>query len=122
MVIEAPSSKGRFFVAVEPLPKGGQALDMPQTIDECTIESIAGHYESEEIAFGVVYRWHPGSLRMECGCSKVLTLTHSLSTCSEVGADHAPVVQEELAGLCSEDEVRHPWRYAGAREELGLPF
>jgi hypothetical protein len=44
-----------------------------------------------------------------------------VSICSECGADHAAVVQEELAGRCSEDEFLHPWRYTGEREELGLP-
>ena len=87
------------------------------------LEIVAGHYEAEEIAFGVVYRWCPGSLLMVCGCGKVLGLTRSLSTCGECGADHAPVIREELAGLlCSEeDEALHPWRYAGDREGLGLP-
>ncbi len=95
---------------------------MPQATAENITESVAGHYEAEEITFGVVYRWYPGSLLMECGCSKVLALTRSLSTCSECGADHAPVVREELAGQCSEDEALHPWRYAGEREGLGLPY
>ena len=100
---------------------------MPQAtaeniIESIVIESIAGHYEAEEIAYGVVYRWFPGSLLMVCGCGKVLGLTCSMTICGECGADHAPVVREELAGLQrSEDEALHPWRYAGDREGLGLP-
>jgi len=92
-------------------------------LESIVIESVAGHYEAEEIAFGVVYRWCPGSLLMVCSCGRVLGLTRSLSTCGECGADHAPVVREELASLlCSEeDEALHPWRYAGDREGLGLP-
>ncbi len=95
---------------------------MPQATAENIIESVAGHYEAEEVAFGVVYRWYPGSLRMECGCGEMLTLTRSLTTCGECGADHTPIVREELADdMYSEDEALHPWRYAGDREGLGLP-
>ena|SRR5215210_2160176 len=85
------------------------------------IERIGGYYEAQEVPFGVVYQWHPGYLLMECGCGERLALTCFISTCSDCGADHAAVVQEELAGECSEDEALHPWRYAGEREELGLP-
>jgi hypothetical protein len=96
---------------------------MPQTTAESiTIESNAGHYEAEEISFGVVYKWYSGSVRVQCGCNKVLTLTRSLTTCGECGADHTPAVREELAGQCPEDEALHPWCYAGGREGHGLPY
>lgn len=85
------------------------------------IENMGGYYEAQEVPFGVVYHWHPGYLLIECGCGERLTLTCSMSICSECGADHAAVVQEELAGQCSKDEALHPWRYAGEREVLGLP-
>ena len=117
-------AKGRFFVAVEPQRrKERRALVVTQAKAESSIiEGVAGHYEAEEIPFGIVYRWCPESLRIECECSKVLTLTRSLTTCGECGADHAPIVREELAdNRCSEDEALHPWRYAGDREGLGLP-
>ena len=86
------------------------------------IESMTGHYEAEEIAFGVAYKWCSGSLRMQCGCSRVLALTCSLTACGECDADHALVVREELADTYSEDEDLHPWRYAGDREGLGLSY
>jgi hypothetical protein len=86
------------------------------------IERIEGYYEAHEVPFGVVYQWHPGYLLMECGCGKKLALTCFISTCSECGADHTAVVQDELAGQCSEEEALHPWRYAGEREEFGLPY
>ena len=85
------------------------------------IERIGGYYEAQEVPFGVVYQWHPGYLLIECGCSEKSALTCFTSICSECGADHATVVQEELAGQCSEDEALHPWRYDGEREERGLP-
>ena len=86
------------------------------------IEHIGGYYETQEVPFGVVYQWHPGYLLIECGCSERLALSCFMSICSECGADHAAVVQEELAGQCSEDEVLHPWRYTEEREERGLPY
>jgi len=85
------------------------------------IEHIGGYYEAQEVPFGVIYQWRPRSLLIECGCGERLALTCFLSICSECGADHAAVVQEELAGHCSEDEALHPWRYTGEREEFGLP-
>jgi hypothetical protein len=84
------------------------------------IEHIGGYYETQEVPFGVVYRWHPGYLLIECGCGERLDLTCFTSSCSECGADHAAVVQAELAGQCSEDEALHPWHYAGEREERRL--
>jgi hypothetical protein len=86
------------------------------------IERIGGYYEAQEVPLGVAYRWYPGYVLIECGCGEMLSLTCFMSTCSECAADHTAVVREELAGQCSEDEVLHPWRYAGDREGLGLPF
>ena len=85
------------------------------------IERTEGYYETQEVPFGVVYQWHPGYLLIECACGKRLALTCFISTCTECGADYASVVQEELAGQCSEDEALHPWRYGGELEEAGLP-
>ena len=85
------------------------------------IERIGGYYEAQEVSFGVVYQWHSGYLLIECGCGERLVLTCFISTCSDCGADYAAVVQEELAGGCSEEEALHPWRYAGEREDVGLP-
>jgi len=85
-------------------------------------ERVEGCYESLEIPFGVVYKWYPGSVLVECGCGKQLALTCSLATCSECGVDHGSIVRAGLAGECSEDEAFHPWRYAGNREGYGLPF
>jgi hypothetical protein len=96
---------------------------MPRLTTENIIESVAGHYEAEEVAFGVVYRWYPGSLRMECVCGEMLSLNRSVTTWTECGADHTPLVREALAeDMCSEDEALHPWRYSGEREGFGLPY
>ena len=86
------------------------------------IERIEGYYEAQEVPFGVVYQWNPGYLLIACGCGEKLALTCFISTCSDCGADYAAVVQEELAGGCSEEEALHPWLYAGEREEFGLPY
>ncbi len=86
------------------------------------VEHIGGYYEAQEVPFGVVYQWHPGYLLIECGCGEGLALSCLLSICSKCGADHASVVQEELATQCSENETLRPWRFAGEREERGLPY
>ncbi len=86
------------------------------------LEHFEGHYEAQEVPFGVVYKWHPACVLLECGCGETLVLTCSLTTCSECGADHEKMVREELGSQCSEDKHLHPWRYAGNREGYGLPF
>ncbi len=85
------------------------------------IERLEGYYEAQEVPFGQVYRWYPGHVLIECGCSEVLSLSCLMATCSECGADHTATVRGELAGECSEDEALHPWRHAGDREGMGLP-
>ena len=86
------------------------------------IERIEGCYEAQEVPFGVVYRWQPGYVLVECSCGKMLTLACLKATCSGCLADHTVLTREELAGQCSEDEALHPWHYAGDREGLGLPY
>ena len=86
------------------------------------VERSEGYYEAVEVPFGVVYTWHPGYVLVECGCGETLALAYSSAICSECGADHEMIVQEELEGECSNDETLHPWRYAGNRESYGLPF
>jgi len=92
-----------------------------KTLGAEVIECIEGCYEALEVPYGVVYRWYPGSLLIECGCGKRQVLTCSSSTCSQCDADHASVVREELAALCSEDTVLHPWRYWRPKG-AGIPF
>lgn len=87
------------------------------------IARFEAHYEAQEVPFGVVYRWCPECLLIECGCGESLTLTCSMTTCSECGADHTAIVRKELAAAGRlGDEVLHPWRYAGDREDAGLPY
>jgi hypothetical protein len=84
------------------------------------IERIEGHYEALEVPYGVVYKWYSGSVLAICQCGKPLALAWLTTTCSECGADHERMVQEELEGECSEDETLHPWRYAN-REGVEAP-
>ena|SRR5215212_2542362 len=85
------------------------------------IDTVGGYFDAQEtfrrglqVASGV----RAARVRLRRG----LALTCSVTACGECGADHAAVVQEELAGQCSEEEALHPWRYGGYREGLGLPF
>ena len=97
------------------------------------LERLEGHYDAQEVPFGTVYRWCPECLVVECKCGKRLTLkranlTDSWTAVCECGEDRIDDDQEEevvvgVGGLVTveADRARHPWRYAWAREGLGLP-
>jgi hypothetical protein len=85
------------------------------------VEHLEGHYEAQEVPFGVVYRWCPECVVIECDCGERLTLTSSMTTCGECGADHGAVAREEMAiGRRLEDKDAHPWRY-DAMDREGIP-
>ncbi len=86
------------------------------------IERTEGHYEAHEVEFGTVYRWCPECVVVECECGERVVLTGSETTCEWCGADHAAAIREELAARQLADEAAHPWRYAGDREESGVPW
>jgi hypothetical protein len=89
------------------------------------LECVEGHYDSEEAAFGRVYRWCPECVVAECGgCGQKVILTGSMATCAGCGADHAAIVQEWLPAeqrQKEEDEKLHPWRQASDCEGESLP-
>ncbi len=88
------------------------------------VERVEGHYEVQDVEFGQVYRWCPECIVVECDCGERLSLTGSTTVCSWCGADHTDIVQEEqdIKGQFLRDEDLHPWRYAGDREDIGIPF
>lgn len=92
------------------------------------IEHTEGHYETEDVAYGKVYRWCPESVAVECEeCGKRSTHTksviiRSLITC-ECGKDHTARIREELVfQVLEETEDLHPWRYQHPSEGTGIPF
>ena len=85
------------------------------------MELNAGRYEVQKLEFGMVYRWRPERVVIECACGARLTLTASATTC-KCGADHKVIAREELSDRRLEDQALHPWRHAGDREDRGLPF
>jgi hypothetical protein len=88
------------------------------------VERVEGHYEVQDVEFGQVYRWCPECVVVECDCGERLSLTGSTTVCSWCGAAHTDIVQEEqdIKGQLLRDEDLHPWRYAGDREDIGIPF
>jgi hypothetical protein len=77
------------------------------------IEHVEGHYESEKVPFGRVYRWCAECVVAECGCGERVTLATSMTTCARCGADHADIVRERLATERAQDEeARRPWHLA----------
>ena len=92
------------------------------------IEQTNGHYETQDVELGRVYRWQPGGVTVECEeCGKRSThtksgLIRSLITC-ECGKDHTARIKEELVfQVLDEDEDLHPWRYHHPSEGTGIPF
>ncbi len=88
------------------------------------IEYLEGRYTTQEEPFGVVYKWTPERVVVQCKCGVRPTLTASMSICSGCGVDHALIARQELNGSheMTVDKVLHPWRYAGNREGYGLPY
>jgi hypothetical protein len=91
------------------------------------LERLKGHYEAQEVSFGVVYRWCPEHVVVECRCGKRENrkrsdLISSFTVC-DCGANTARIREELILEVLDEDEVtRHPWRYAGDREDAGIPY
>jgi hypothetical protein len=85
------------------------------------IKHTEGCYEVQDVEFGKVYRWRPESLVVECECGERPTLTRSETTCEWCGTDHTVTVGEGSIVGQLDDETLHPWRYAGDREDTGLP-
>lgn len=97
---------------------------------------VAGHYEvQEELEFGLIYRWCPQCVVVECRCGKSMSLTRSdilgIGPGCECGMDHTDSVREEVAyHLLDEDyeSHRHPWRYLHTlallahQKDTGRPF
>ncbi len=87
------------------------------------IEYLEGRYAAQEEPFGIVYKWSPERVVMECKCGAKPTLMASTTICSGCGVDYALIARRELSRpQMIVDKVLHPWRYAGDREGAGLPF
>ena len=85
------------------------------------IERSGGRYEVQDVAFGQVYKWCPECVVIECDCGEMKILTPSEATCG-CGTDHTALVRGKVADRQLGDKALHPWRYAGDREGLGIPF
>ena len=86
------------------------------------IEYVEGRYDLEDVEFGRVYKWRPGSVVAECICGERPTLTRSETTCGECGADYTSIVREVLAGRRPKgDKAARPWRYWRPSEHTGIP-
>ena len=84
------------------------------------VERAEGRYEAQDVELGRVYRWRPEQVVVECDCGERTIVTGSETAC-RCGADYAAVLREGHAAS-PEDEVLHPWRYAGDREDVGIPY
>ena len=87
------------------------------------VECLEGHYQTEKVPFGRVYRWRTECVVAECGCGERATLASSMTTCARCGADHSVTVQEQLPAerAVGVDEVLHPWRLVRDCQGESLP-
>jgi hypothetical protein len=77
-------------------------------------KAIAAHYETHEVPFGRIYKWHPEYIIIECDCGQklLITGTSNIPTCPQCSADYGSLVhdirhrEERLR-----DEEVHPWNY-----------
>jgi hypothetical protein len=92
------------------------------------IEHTKGRYETQDMAFGKVFKWHPESVTVECEeCGRRATHTRSSligsSVSCECGKDHTDRIREELViQVLDEDDSLHPWRYWHSSKDAGIPF
>ena len=95
------------------------------------LERPKGHYEAQEVPFGVVYRWCPPCLVVECECGRRLTLKRSnpldfhtaVCECGEDSIDDGQGEEEIVVDQpLEENEALRPWRHAGERKGRGLPY
>jgi len=88
------------------------------------VEYFEGHYEAQEAPFGMVYKWCPERVVVECECGERATLTNATTTCVGCQIDYAAEVEHWLRAEYPEvaDEALYPWRCAREREDVGLPF
>ena len=106
----------------------GRAMGKEEFSSMWILEHTEGHYETQDVEYGKVYRWCPESVMIECEeCGKRSThirtaLIGSLITC-ECGKDHTARVREELVfQVLDEGDDLHPWRDLHLSEGTGIPF
>lgn len=96
-------------------------------MDSKVIERLSERYDLQEVEFGTVYKWRPLRIMLECECGERVALTASETACEQCGVEHASLVQQEVFKELSGDRLEgdeevHPWRYAGKRQDAGIPF
>ncbi len=83
------------------------------------IERAQAGYDAIEVEYGVVYRWCPASILVECECGARARVTRTEAVCPGCGEDHTAVLREEIeAGRLKEGVGQHPWRKGWEREEV----
>jgi hypothetical protein len=85
------------------------------------MERLAGHYDVEEVEFGRVYKWVPGSAQIECDCGQSFTAEGATGACPRCGAEQAVVVKGLGDKPLTEEEVYYPthWEYEAWMKEEG---
>jgi hypothetical protein len=69
-----------------------------------------------KVEFGMVYKWCPASMVVECGCSERVSLNRTAAICPGCGEDHEDIIREETEAGRLIEEAGRPWRDAMERE------
>jgi hypothetical protein len=86
------------------------------------IELVEGHYETEKVPFGMVYRWCTECVVAECGCGERMIFTCSMTTCAGCDTDYAALLEEWLpTGRTQAEQALRPWHLAKDCEGESLP-
>ncbi len=78
-----------------------------------TLRRVEAHYESREVPFGKIYKWHPAYVAVECGCGEKLVIAgNDTATTCRCGAEFGALAHEikEREGRLP-DKAAHPWDY-----------
>ena len=104
-------NKARFYVAICILVRKGKDKQVTHVV-----ERVEAHYEVIEVEFGLVYKWRPARMVVECGCGERATLTRTVTLCPGCGEDHEDIIGEETEAGRLTEEAGRPWRDAMERE------
>ena len=75
------------------------------------VECVEAHYEVIEVEFGVVYKWCPASMIVECDCGERASFTRTAAAiCPGCGEDYEDIMREETEAGPLREEAKYPWR------------
>jgi hypothetical protein len=69
------------------------------------VERVEGHYETQDVEFGKVYKWVPADALIECECGQLFTIEGITTSCPRCSADYTGVVRRLKGQPSKEDDT-----------------